>query len=131
MFAYKLLDIFFFVFHLALILFNIFGWIPRRWRKLNLITLSLTAFSWFGLGLFYGFGYCPFTDWHWEVREILGYTIESNSYIHFLVTQFTGIEIEERTVDVFTVVFFFAAFFMSVFLNLRDKLRTSCREERV
>src|SRR5687768_7873008 len=102
MVLYKIVDVLFYVFHIGLIFFNLFGWIPQTWRKWNLITLSLTAFSWFALGIFYGFGYCFLTDWHWQVREKLGYTTESNSYIHFLIMKFTGISMQENVVDIFT-----------------------------
>jgi hypothetical protein len=27
------------------------------------------SLSWFGLGLFYGIGYCPSTDWHWRIKR--------------------------------------------------------------
>lgn len=119
--VYKIANAFFFIFHIALILFNLFGWIPKRLRKWNLVTLSLTAFSWFVLGIFYGFGYCFLTDWHWNIREKLGYSTDSNSYIHFLITELLGVSIRENVVDIFTAVFFFAAFAMSVYVNARNK----------
>ena len=99
-FGLHLSDYFFFLFHSILILFNVFGWTIPRWRLANLITLSLTAFSWFILGIWYGFGYCPFTDWHWEVRQILGYNDQSNSYVHFLLLKITGINFPEIWVDI-------------------------------
>ena len=83
----RILDLFFFVFHTIVILFNVFGWLVPRWRLVNLIVLSLTAFSWFILGIWYGWGYCFCTDWHWQVRELLGYSNMSTSYIHFLFLQ--------------------------------------------
>lgn len=119
--VYKIANTFFFIFHIALILFNLFGWIPKRLRKWNLVALSLTAFSWFVLGIFYGFGYCFLTDWHWQIRGKLGYSTDSNSYIHFLITELLGVSISENVVDIFTAVFFFAAFAMSVYVNIRDK----------
>jgi hypothetical protein len=118
---YKIVNFFFFTFHIALILFNLFGWIPHKLRKWNLASLSLTAFSWFVLGIFYGFGYCFLTDWHWEVRQKLGYTNESNSYIHFLVTHFTNINIEEDVVDTITAICFFSALALSVYVNILEK----------
>jgi hypothetical protein len=123
--VYKLANYFFFGFHIALIFFNLFGWTSGRFRKWNLITLCLTAFSWFVLGIFYGFGYCFLTEWHWQVREKLGYTNDSNSYIHFLVTELTNISIEEQLVDILTAMLFFAAFAMSIYLNLRDRKQKS------
>ncbi|MGZ8511472.1 MAG: DUF2784 family protein, partial [Chitinophagaceae bacterium] len=59
---YQFLNIFFFVFHTVFTLFNMVGWIFPRTRKLHLITLSITAFSWFVLGIWYGWGYCACTD---------------------------------------------------------------------
>jgi hypothetical protein len=118
---YKIINIFFYVFHITLILFNLFAWIPRRWRKWNLITLLLTAFSWSILGIFYGFGYCFLTDWHWDIREKLGYSTESDSYIHFLITDLTPIAIDEAVVDVLTAVLFFAALVVSIVVNVRDQ----------
>ena len=119
----QFLNIFFFVFHSAITLFNIFGWIPRRTRKWNLITLLLTAGSWFVLGIWYGWGYCVCTHWHWDVREKLGYHDESDSYIHFLLLKLTGINFNKSLVDTVTLVVFFVALAMSVWLNIRDYRR--------
>lgn len=115
----KFFDLFFIGFHTTLILFNVFGWLVPRWRVANLITLSLTAFSWFVLGIWYGWGYCFCTDWHWQVREMLGYKDMSSSYIHFLILELTNIDVPVDRVDAFTVIIFFAAFAISITLNLR------------
>lgn len=117
---YKIADIFFFVFHISLILFNLFGWLIKSLRKWNLITLGLTAFSRFALGAFYGFGYCFLTDWHWQIRDELGYPNPFNSYIHFLITTVFSITVSERFVDILTGAFFFAALVMSIATNLKD-----------
>ncbi|MBC6366669.1 DUF2784 domain-containing protein [Algoriphagus sp. AK58] len=117
---YQIANTFFFVFHIGLILFNLFGWMVKPLRKWNLITLGLTAFSWFGLGFFYGFGYCFLTDWHWQIRDQLGYPTPFNSYIHFLITTLFSVSVSERWVDVLTASLFFAALIMSILTNLRD-----------
>ena len=117
----QILDYFFMLFHSVLILFNIFGWIVPRWRFANLITLSLTAFSWFILGIWYGIGYCPFTDWHWKVRELLGYDDQSNSYVHFLVLKITGADLPENWVDTTTITVFLTAFSISLYFTLKKK----------
>ncbi|MDO8967419.1 DUF2784 domain-containing protein [Algoriphagus sp.] len=119
-FFLHLLDIFFFAFHTIFILFNIFGWLVPRWRMLNLLTLSLTAFSWFILGIWYGWGYCFCTDWHWEVRELLGYQNLSDSYIHFLILKLTGINLPPHLVDTGTALVFFSALFCSIYLNVKN-----------
>ncbi len=117
---YELLNIFFLFFHTAWMLFNLFGWIWKRVRKWNLLSLLLTAFSWFGLGIWYGLGYCPCTHWHWLVRRELGYTNMPNSYIRFLIQELTGINISAVAVDWLTGVSFGLALILSVVLNFRD-----------
>ena len=84
------LDILFFVFHTALMGFNLLGWAWRRTRVAHLIALSLTAFSWFVVGAFYGWGYCFCTDWHFRVRERLGYADPDTNYVQLLVNKLFG-----------------------------------------
>jgi hypothetical protein len=73
------------------------------------------------LGIFYGFGYCFLTEWHWQIRETLGYTNESHSYIHFLLIELFDISIQEKIVDTFTAIFFFTALAASVYVNFIRK----------
>jgi hypothetical protein len=120
---YKLLDIFFMVFHTALILFNLFGWIFKSLRKWNLITLLLTAGSWVFLGFFYGFGYCPLTDWHFNVIEKLGEVVLHSSYIQYLLERLTGLVIPAKLVDTLTLWGLVIALVVSVGLNIRDVMR--------
>ncbi len=121
---YEFLNYFFFGFHTVVVLFNTFGWIFRRTRKWNLITLSFTAFSWFVLGIWYGWGYCFCTDWHWQVREKLGYHDQSRSYIHFLILKITGINFPIQLVETVTMIVFLVSIIMSAWLNTRDYSRT-------
>lgn len=115
----KFIDVFFIGFHTSLILFNVFGWLVPRWRFANFISLSLTAFSWFILGIWFGWGYCVCTDWHWQIREMLGYHNTSSSYIHFLILELTNINIRGKSVDTYTAIVFVTAFLISFYLNLR------------
>jgi hypothetical protein len=117
---YQFLNIFFFVFHTIFTVFNITGWVFSATRKWNLLTLSLTAFSWFVLGIWYGWGYCFCTDWHWQVRSALGYVDKSNSYIHFLLLKLTGINFPEQLVESSTLIIFLVSFGLSTWLNIRD-----------
>lgn len=119
----KIVDVFFFGFHTSLILFNVFGWLVPRWRLANFITLLLTAFSWFVLGIWFGWGYCICTDWHWEIREMLGYHDMSSSYIHFLILKITTIDVPTNLVDTFTVIVFCLSFMISASLNLRKWIK--------
>lgn len=120
---YQLLDIGFVIFHSLFILFNLFGWIWRSTRRWNMATLLLTAFSWVFLGIWYGFGYCPCTDWHWQVRRELGYTDMPHSYIKFLIELLTGFDVNATLVDTATVVLFFLALIASIYVNYRDLVR--------
>ncbi len=117
---YELLNIAFVLFHTLLILFNLLGWIWKATRRLHLATILLTAFSWFVLGIWYGFGYCFCTDWHWQVRRELGYTDMPNSYIKFLIEMLTGINLSANFVDVATAILFFGALVTSLYVNFRN-----------
>lgn len=114
------LNIFLFIFHTVFTIFNMTGWAFRRTRKWHLVTMVLTAFSWFVLGIWYGWGYCLCTDWHWKVREAMGIHDRSNSYIHFLLMKLTGLNLDERFVDNVTLIVFLVCFVLSVWLNFRD-----------
>lgn len=121
---YQALDWFFVVFHSLLIIFNLFGWIWRPLRKANLITLLLTGFSWVGLGVFYGMGYCPLTDWHWEVLNILGQSPNTNSYVAYLFQRVLGISVTNSFADKLTLIAYLVTLALSVTLNLRDWFRS-------
>lgn len=123
MIGYHLLNIFFFVFHSVLMLFILFGWISRRIRRINLVVILLTAFSWFILGIWYGFGYCPSTDWHWRVREHLGYFDQPDSYTKFLLDSLTGGDLPVGLVDTISVSCLILAFAASILMNIKDRRR--------
>jgi len=116
----QFLDYFFLVFHTVFTLFNMTGWIWKKTRKVHLATIAATAFSWFIIGIWYGWGFCFCTDWHWRVRAALGRPIASDSYIHFLIDEITGINLAQQMVDTATVTVFAAACTASIVLNLRD-----------
>jgi len=108
-----------------MIFFNLFGWVWKRTRKLNLIVLSLTGASWLFLGLIVGtLGYCPLTDWHFKILEKLGKADIPNSYIKYLADRLTGLEINASLVDYVTLYTFLAALLISIVLNLRDYVKS-------
>jgi len=118
----KLLDIFFTLFHTSLVIFNLLGWIWKKTRRLNLICLLLTAGSWLILGIFYGWGYCPLTDWHFQILRKLGYTDLPDSYLSFLFTRLTGITVNQSLVDAVTLWGLIIALVISLYLNSVLKL---------
>ena len=127
----RFLDVFFTIFHSCLVLFNLFGWIWKKTRRLNLICLLLTAGSWVVLGIFYGFGYCPLTDWHFNILRKLGYTDLPNSYLSFLFTRLTGVQLDQSLVDAVTTWGLVLALAISLYLNFRDLFRRAGRKKKV
>ena len=117
---YQFLDYFFVVFHTILIFFNVFGWIWKKARKANLITLLLTGGSWFILGIFKGIGYCPLTDWHWRVLKKMGDEQLPMSYIKYLINRMFKADINQSLVDKATLGFFVGAIIFSLMFNIRD-----------
>lgn len=125
---YSVLDIVFIVFHTSLIIFNLFGWIWRKIRIYNLITLSVTGASWLFLGLIVGtLGYCPLTDWHFTILNKLGETGLPSSYVKYLIERLTGFNVNALLVDNITLFSFLAALVLSVVFNTMDLFRKKMR----
>lgn len=118
---YHLLDIFFVVFHGSLVLFNLAGWAWRITRRLHLVTISATLLSWTLLGLFHGLGYCPCTDWHWDVKRALGERDLPASYVKYYVDRLTGRDWDPAMVDGVVVAVTLVAFVISLWLNVRSR----------
>ena len=117
---WSFLDKFFLVFHTFLILFNLFGWIWKTTRKANLFLLLLTAGSWFILGIWYGWGYCVLTDWHFEVLERLNVQNLPNSYIKYLVDRITGLNFNAQLIDIIILLSFLFTLVLSIYYNYKD-----------
>ena len=117
----KFLDIFFTIFHSLLVVFILVGWLWKKTRRLNLICILLTAASWLLLGIFYGLGYCPLTDWHFNILRKLGHTDQPTSYISFLFTRITGLSVDQGLVDAVTLWGLIIALVISVYLNFRHR----------
>ncbi|MCP4132844.1 MAG: DUF2784 domain-containing protein [bacterium] len=114
------LDYFFLIFHTSFTIFNVFAWTWRKTRKMHLITAAVTLFSWFVMGIWYGWGYCFCTDWHWQVRDAMGNPIESYSYIHFLILEYTGMYAPPDIVDLVVMWGFVSCVILSILFNYRD-----------
>ena len=112
-------DWFFVIFHTAIVFFNLFGWIWRKTRKANLALLTLTMASWFILGIWYGIGYCPITDWHWNVLKDLGNNDLPNSYVKYMIDRLAGTDVDANLVDISVGICFALAVFASIFANFK------------
>jgi hypothetical protein len=117
----KLLDIFLSLLHFVLIFFNLFGWAWHKTRRLHLFTVAATAFSWFVLGIWFGWGYCPITDWEWKVKQKLGETHLPSSFIKYYADKIAGREINSSLIDTVTLVTFLAAILLTIYVNFFRK----------
>jgi hypothetical protein len=114
------------IIHLSIVFFNLFGWIPKATRKAHLISVILTAASWFILGIWYGMGYCPFTDWQWDVKEKLGETNLPSNFIEYFAEKITGYDFDSGLVSKLTGFFFILVAIISIYLNLFQKQKNNC-----
>ena len=117
---YHLLDVLFVAVHTLLVGFNLLGWVWTRTRRLHLIAISATLLSWFGLGVVYGWGYCPLTDWHWQVKRALGETYLPASCMKYYLDRITGVAWSSAVVDALVIGGALGALVVSVVLNVRD-----------
>ena len=116
-------DLFFTLLHLAIIGFNLFGWIWKPLRRAHLLCVLLTAASWFILGIWFGWGYCPITDWQWDIKRMRGERDLPNSFIKYFADRLTGLDVEPGLVDTFTGVTFGLVALFSLYLNFLSRRR--------
>ncbi len=112
-----LLDILLTFIHLSIVLFNLLGWIPKASRKAHLVSIVLTAASWFLLGIWFGMGYCPFTDWQWSVKQKLGEENLPNNFIEYFAEKFSGFDFTPEFITTVTGTGFAISAFLSVYVN--------------
>ncbi|TKC05899.1 DUF2784 domain-containing protein [Pedobacter frigoris] len=116
-----LLDLLFTFLHLIIIGFNLFAWIWRPTRRLHLIVAGITLGCWFILGIWFGIGYCPITDWQWTIKESLGETNLPNSFVKYYADKISGLDISSDVIDAITVISFLSAISLSVYLNFFNR----------
>lgn len=121
----QLLDGFLTFVHLIIIGFNLLGWLWPQTRKAHLICILATAASWFLLGIWFGMGYCPVTDWQWRVKEQLGEYSLPASFIKYYADKITGMNISAALIDMVTVIAFAIAALLSVNVNFIKKKKST------
>lgn len=120
----QLLNILLTLAHVVVIGFNMLGWIWKRTRKAHLLVAGITLSCWLLLGIWYGIGYCPLTDWHWQVKEKLGEADLPASFIKYAADKLTGHDISALLIDYITGISFGLAILASLYVNF-IKRRTS------
>ncbi|RZM17647.1 MAG: DUF2784 domain-containing protein [Pedobacter sp.] len=122
---YLILDYFFTLLHLLIVGFNLLGWIWPATRKAHFIVVVVTASCWLLLGIWYGIGYCPLTDWQWQLKEQLGEQGLPNSFIKYMVDKISPAAVSSDLIDALTAGGFAIAAFLSVYLNFFRKKKAS------
>ncbi len=117
----RALDIFFTFLHLFIIGFNLIGWAFKSTRKIHLLVISATIICWFILGIWYGIGYCPITDWQWQVKEKLGIYNLPNSFIKYFADTISGQNIDAGLIDILTAVSFALVVLITCYVNFLKK----------
>ena len=115
------LDLLLTLLHFAIIGFNLFGWIWKATRKAHLICIAITGACWFILGIWFGIGYCPITDWQWHIKERLGETNLPGSFIRYYADKISGRDVSDSFIDAMTAGSFFVAALLSVYVNFIGK----------
>jgi len=121
MLGLQLLDLLLIIVHFVVIGFNLFGWIWKRTRRAHFIVICATAACWFILGIWFGIGYCPITDWDWQIKEKLGIHNLPNSFIKYYADMLTGQSIDANLIDTLTAAGFFLAAILSIYFNFIQK----------
>jgi hypothetical protein len=83
--------------HMAVVAINLFGWMSRKSRVPTLILQGVTFCCWIGFGLAKGWwGYCPLTDWHWQLKSNMGEAVLPNSYITYIFSNWFMLPINDE-----------------------------------
>ena len=118
------LDFLLTILHLIIILFNLFGWIVRRTRRLHFWFAMVTLGCWTILGIWFGIGYCPVTDWQWNVKEQLGEQNLPGSFIKYVIDRVFNSDLNADLIDVLTLVCFLLAIIASIKVNFFNPMRS-------
>ena len=116
-----LLDALLTLIHLIIVGFNLFGWMWKRTRKAHFVVVMVTAACWFVLGIWYGIGYCPVTDWQWQVKQKLGETNLPNSFIKYWADKLSGSNVDASIIDTLTAACFAMVFILAIYFQFFNK----------
>lgn len=109
------------ILHLIIIGFNLLGWIDQSTRKIHFWFAMLTLSCWTILGIWFGLGYCPITDWQWDIKTQLGEQNLPGSFIKYFADKLIGTNINSDLIDALTLVFFLVAIICSIKFNFFNK----------
>ncbi|RQO66282.1 DUF2784 domain-containing protein [Pedobacter sp. KBW06] len=117
----NVLDFIYTLVHLLIIGFNLFAWAFPATRRLHLYGVAVTLACWLILGIWYGIGYCPVTDWQWQVKAQLGEQNLPNSFVKYYADKIIGQSVDANLIDALTAGSFLLSIIISVYLNFFSK----------
>lgn len=123
----KFLDFALSVGHIFFIVFVLIGWYFRRVRSIHFWSVIIVGVFWFIFGLFYGFGYCPLTDYHWKVKEALGEKELPYSFVEYIFEKLLGVDLNENIVNSVTLLAFLFVFVLSIYFRFKKDINQNVR----
>ena len=81
----------------------------------------LTAASWFVLGIWFGMGYCPVTDWQWRVKELRGEMNLPGNFVEYFAEKLSNYNFDSQLVNIVTGVSFAVAALASLYVNFSGR----------
>ncbi|MFO7604097.1 MAG: DUF2784 family protein [Gammaproteobacteria bacterium] len=115
----KLADVVLFWAHALVALLCVLGWLIPGAERAHLLLILLIGFSWYGLGMRYGIGYCFLTDWQWRVRQRLGRVPQHGSFVQLLLERSSGLHLNPERVKNFAYISYWLSAAISVYINFR------------
>src|SRR5687768_10619191 len=108
----RLIDIFLYTLHIALMVFVVFGWAWPPVGSWHFATLVVMGVVWIVAGLLKVWN-CPLTNLHWKVKEMRGQTGMPVSFVNYFLNQVTGKQLSHRFVQTLLLIIYFLALFLS------------------
>jgi hypothetical protein len=110
--------------HFVIVVALCAGWVFQKTRFFHRILISVVTVCWVLIGPLTGhaIGYCPVTDWGWQVRKARGETDLEYGYINYLLEK-GGIYLTDQQTDIVVGAVFVGIWVATLFLWLRDRRR--------
>lgn len=110
------------ILHLVIVAVLVFGWIHPKTRTLHRWAVSITAFCWVAVAWVMDkkLGYCPVTDWQWQIKRLRGEKNIPSSYVDYLLQKF-GLHFNPELIDLGALVVFGGIILITLFLWWSDR----------
>ena len=127
----QFLDIFLDVFHTGLVLFILLGWISSKAREAHFWVLTGTLIAWLIVGAWIGtIGYCPITDWQWDIKRALGETRLPSSFIKYKLDMILGTNLNRHLVDTITGIGMASVTLIAGWMRIKKSIKKEKEEKQ-